>query len=958
MKPNDNVADASVENEELPPISLSGGRLIDSWFPCAEIDIAVGTPAGSGLSEKALFTWFASRPIAQARAAVLCSLLPDTSENRQDVKTLVLYGEGRALARLRSRITAQYPGKQPVVLDMFSGRGIIPLEAARIGATAIGTDLSPVATLAGRLLADYPLRDWEAEPDLPFGLGPRPGPGPEDDEERGQEVPVAPSQKRPTRATAALFEVDNSEPRLLRDVRSVLAEVGRRVATELAPFYPGDPARGGALPWAYVWAVTIPCDGCGRRFPLIGSMVLRHPYARTSDEGQSLGLAFDGDVWTTRVHSGVPSQEPTFTAALGKRGKSARCPFPECGHSHPLDIVKAKGFAGQYDDSMLAVAEVEPTSNQKIFRAPRSDEIEAAASVRRDALPPIGVLSAVPLESIGVGNSNSIQARVYGYTTYGSLMNDRQSALFSTTARTIDQLHGELLDAVSVEYAQALTAYAAANVVRQLRRSTRGARREARGKPNGAEQNRVMVGDIFANQSVISHAFDYLEAGPAKGPGTWSSVSNGLVNALRKVLSENTAHARPARLQRASAVSLPYRDKTVDAVVCDPPYYDMITYADSSDLFHVWLKRALGSAMPDLFGGALEGADGLQDKADEIIVKSKGRRVEGEHRTTEFYEAMLARSFGEARRVLKSDGHLTVIFGHSDPDAWKRLLSALAEAGFVVTSSWPSRTERAVTGVATINVTVSIGCQVAPENRPIGIAAQVDAEVIAEVKIRCRTWDLDGLALQDQLMASYGAALRVVGRYDKVLTPDGEMVGLEHYMTLARRAVRDAVALRLSELPLETFDPPTRMAVFWHELYGRADVPKGEARFFTQSDGLRLEDMRGPILVETKAGFRLRHDAPAAVTSSSSTYEVVRGMAAAWAFGSAAVGEVLAAAEVLPTDAHLWAVVDWVAAKLPDSDPVATSLAAVKRNTSVILAAAAAATTTKTEYLTFDLEIL
>ena len=51
---------------------------------------------------------------------------------------------------------------------MFSGRAIIPLEAARAGASAIGIDLSPVATLAGRLLADYPMRDWSSEPPLPF----------------------------------------------------------------------------------------------------------------------------------------------------------------------------------------------------------------------------------------------------------------------------------------------------------------------------------------------------------------------------------------------------------------------------------------------------------------------------------------------------------------------------------------------------------------------------------------------------------------------------------------------------------------------------------------------------------------------------------------------------------------------------------------------------------------------
>ena len=45
---------------------------------------------------------------------------------------------------------------------------MIPLEAARLGIQAWGIDYSPVATLAGKLLADYPLRDWDNEPDLPF----------------------------------------------------------------------------------------------------------------------------------------------------------------------------------------------------------------------------------------------------------------------------------------------------------------------------------------------------------------------------------------------------------------------------------------------------------------------------------------------------------------------------------------------------------------------------------------------------------------------------------------------------------------------------------------------------------------------------------------------------------------------------------------------------------------------
>ncbi|GAA2500703.1 hypothetical protein [Terrabacter carboxydivorans] len=909
-------------NSGIPGVATGGdspGRLIDQWFPCPEVDEAVGTPMGSGRSEKALFTWFASRPIAQARAAVLCSLLPDSPNNRADIRRSVLSGDERALSRLRERIQAEYGGRSPVVLDMFSGRGIIPLEAARAGASAIGTDLSPVATLGARLLADFPLRDWSDEPPLPFAGA---------DAEAGGEEHAGPTQRFDA------FKSVEEEPRLVSDVRIVLAEVQRRVLANVGPLFRS--ADEMELPWAYLWGVTIPCDGCGRRFPMVGSMVLRHPYTRTRDIGQSLTLHAAGDSWIADVEDGSPTQAPTFAAAPGSRGKSARCIFADCRHVHSLDVVKAKGAAGQYEDSMLVVGEIDEETNRKIFRRPTREEFEALERVPNSPLREL-----IPTERIHPGNSNTIQAMVFGYQTYGSLMNDRQALHFAAIASAIRQIYKDLREVVTEDYAKALAGYCAANLPRLTRRATRGANLLAHGNRLGTAQNRCQVGDVFSSQSVLKHQFDYIEAGPGAGPGTWGSVSVSLVNALKKVMVENAVGGRPARLRRESAVALPFRDSTVDVVVTDPPYYDMITYADSSDLFHVWFRRALCDVMPDLFDGRLDGRDGLQDKSQEIIVKSKGRRTEGEHRTQDYYETMLEHSFAEARRVLKSDGHLTVIFGHSDPEAWKRLLTALTDAGFVVTSSWPSRTETAATGVATISVTVSIGARVAPAGRPVGIAAQVDAEVTTELKERCRTWDQDGLAHDDQLMASYGAALQVVGRYGKVLTPNGEVVELEHYMTLARRAVRDAIALRLDEQPLETFDPHTRLAVFWHELYGRDTVPKGEARFFAQSDELRLEDLRGPILEETRAGFRLRHDAPELLTPASSAYEVVRGMSSAQPMGTDAVAACLADADRTATDAQVWALVDWLATKLPSSDPVAISLAAVKRNIGTIQASVA-----------------
>ena len=96
------------------------------------------------------------------------------------------------------------------------------------------------------LLADYPMRDWDDEPDLPFD---------------GYAAP----------ASGKLL--DDPEPRLLRDVRFVLDLVGQRYAEAMGEFYP---IVDGKRPWGYVWAVTLPCVNCSRRFPLTGSLALRN----------------------------------------------------------------------------------------------------------------------------------------------------------------------------------------------------------------------------------------------------------------------------------------------------------------------------------------------------------------------------------------------------------------------------------------------------------------------------------------------------------------------------------------------------------------------------------------------------------------------------------------------------------------------------------------------------------
>ena len=268
--------------------------MIERWFPCAEVSEHSASGWGTGFAEKSLFTWFASRPLAQAKAAVICSLLPwPDDENEQDrLKALVresMTGYDNANTELRAELAKHYPDGAKMC-DPFSGRAMIPLEAARLGVQTWGIDYSPVATLAGRLLADYPMRDWDSEPDLPFDS----------------------YQEHKLRHF--------TDPRLLRDVRCVLELVKDRYRCAMGEFYPVVNSR---RPWGYLWAVTLPCGNCANRFPLTATLKLRTRTPREATLGSPTGS------WLTPrrarsgpdVHEGSPAGQPTLVKVTGDEAR-------------------------------------------------------------------------------------------------------------------------------------------------------------------------------------------------------------------------------------------------------------------------------------------------------------------------------------------------------------------------------------------------------------------------------------------------------------------------------------------------------------------------------------------------------------------------------------------------------------------------------------------------------------
>lgn len=934
-------------------------RLIERWFPCAEVSAASGSGWGSSNSETLLMSWFAKRPLAQSRAAVLCSLLPwpDDIDEQARVRAVVSEALGHcqdpdwfacrktecldlectkkshmeirgqsaphahgivdcarldptkgynAARRDVQRLLEQsYPDRPAAMLDPFAGRGLIPVEAARYGQEAHAIDYSPVATLASRLLTDWPFRNWSTEPQLPFDVL--------------------------TDQTSSFIP---SEPdRLVRDIGIVQEEVQRRISADLDEFYPDNDR--GTKPWGYLWAAVIACNECGREFPLFSSSTLQLPDKKSGRNECSLQLHTGEDRFWTEVHDGPARSNPTMRSRPnGKRGKLAWCPFPDCGHGHELPEHKRLVSSSFQNLAMLAVADLDGT--RKVFRVPTALDVGAAdAASQKLAEVSVNGMTGRPAETLVQGSSRMMAVH-YGARTFGDLSVDRQNLLHATISNTISNLAAEMLrNGNSSEYASALAGYCAAVLSRKLKRSTRGARLQTTGG--------TRVGDIFVNESTIAFNYDFFEAGVGLGPGTWQSVS-GVPAALTQLCG--TA-GRPAEVRRGSCLDLPFATDSLDAVVTDPPYDAMINYSDASDLYYVWLKRALGTINPDF--SMTSHPHGTQENDDEIIVSHYWdyTNVDGEHRTPERYDRLISDAFAECERVVHPDGVVTIVFGHGEPEVWRRILDAISQAGLMLTGAWPANTEKGgAAGSANISTTLTLACRPAPANRPDGRAAVVDAEMRDVIRQRVReVWDPSGLSYVDQKMAAAGPALEVVGRYERILDKRGQPVDLTRYLPLARQAVTEAHDLRFESLPLETFDQKTRFALEWTRAYGRRMQAKSEARWQRLAAELEDHETDG-VLRETETGVRLilSKETSAEPTPGIPLFEVALIAAAKWKAGTLAdAAAAIRSAAVEPADQHFWAVLSALSQGLTETDPDGAAWTSMVRNRDALVAGIASA---------------
>ena len=728
--------------------------------PCkrlAEVDFPIAVVSRHSAREKSirhghpstLHLWWARRPLAACRAMLLALLLPDPCdpncpddfkvETRDHLARIYKeIGEGDAGLRHdllkfigdfanwdnaakptylevgRGLIKAAHGEETPLVVDPFAGGGSIPLEALRLGCDAFASDLNPVACLILKVM---------------------------------------------------LEDIPRHGPALADELRKAGAEIKRQAEKELAQYYPPDPD--GAVPIAYLWARTVKCESpnCGAEIPLVRSFWLckktSRPRALRYEVERPKGKPpyVEFEVFTPKSEKEVPPG----TVARG----NATC--PACDRVLPVERVRAqlreqRGGADTIFDAkgnriggarLLAVVTLRDDKAGRQYRVGTEQDYEATwkaqqavAKLAKEKLP--NGISVIPDEPLPPQGTLGFRVQLYGMTQWGDIFAARQKLALAALAKSCGSVENR---SDSRELALAVTRCAEQTSSLVRWRTTVEA-----------------VAGTFGRQA-LPMMWDFAEI---VAMGDAASNFGAALDWVCEV-AERTATARPlaGQVQSADACEFPLPDDSCTAWFTDPPYYDAVPYADLSDFFYVWLKRALPNE-PLM-------REPLTPKEREIV-QDETKRFDSRPKDRAFFEERMALAFAEGRRVLKDDGIGSVVFAHKTTEGWEALLSGMIKGGWTITGSWPVSTERPgrlrAQESAALATSVHLVCRPRPEEAEIGDWAEVFRELPNRIGDWMERLSSEGVHGADLVFACIGPAMEIYSRYRHVEDAEGREIPL------------------------------------------------------------------------------------------------------------------------------------------------------------------------------------
>ncbi|MEM2202712.1 MAG: DUF1156 domain-containing protein, partial [Candidatus Bathyarchaeia archaeon] len=747
-------------------------RFIESVnFPFSVISEASAVEKGPGRPPHwEMVFWWTRKPLISARAIIAGCLLPEKTNVNEFLYNIGIRRKGkRADGRIifdgtPHRVKPRYRFEGVRLLDPFAGFGSIPLEGLRLGLDVVAVELLPVAYVFLKAVLEYPARYGE---------------------------------------------------RLVRDVEKWGKWVTERLREDplIRELYDEDVA-------VYIGSWEVKCPHCGRWTPLVGNWWLARvksdkgyerlawmePVAegdevkiRVIDLNKELG---DRAVKSARVSglrivaNGKEFRVPESN--IEARREKAVCLFchqpimqvdPQTGRHYtetkslPKEVrERLEGYVKYaiktYNQS-LEQEGTTPSARQRLlvkvkvkngdleFEPCTLKDQEKLEQARKEVEKMLQEGDPdIPREGISLYSVRYLFPILYGMTEWYKLFNPRQLLtlvklvkLIREASRKIEeekQKEGKTKEEAQL-YAEAITSYLA---ISQLKFSDYNTLVNL-WNPGSWSWNKVAHS---LSMRGIAMQWNWCEINPTIDlPLSYNGTISNAIQAssyLTSSLRANSGNAY-ALLDDATVFNKIQSEYKPNLIVTDPPYYDDVPYAELSDFYYVWLKRALS----DVKDGRL-----VPRFLPEAFFEKVGDGWVEVSTQWEKY-ALSEVSLNPPRLGADAKYEDGVKHFQNLLNSWKALLEAGWEAaGLMVTNAFPITTEFALSvvkrGKLSMDTSIVVvwrkGCQGSIE------ASELYNQMVEESAKRARELMDIGATGRDLVIGTLAASLAAATKYREI----------------------------------------------------------------------------------------------------------------------------------------------------------------------------------------------
>lgn len=754
---------------------------------------------------KNVHKWFAPMPTPALRALIFGAVVDAPDDPKEHAALLKLVErlvppdgnppDQQTLDEAREAIARSTGGELPTIFDPFCGGGSTVVEAQRLGLPAVGSDLNPVPVLITRTLTEL----------LPKVAGRSPLVG-----DLGQLKGMATGPYQG----------------VIADTKFYAERIRQRVWDEVGHLYPL--GANGETIMGWLWCRTVPCPNpvCKVDMPLLGNLWL----SKRKGDHAWIDLIPDDAGLSIQIQQTSVGKPGDGVKLAGNRPKF-RCARCREGIADEVYLRQA-GEAGQM--GVVPVATFADMGGRRVYGSFVEHEL------------PLSRPAETPADVAITRNTRWFSPPSYGLDDYADIYTNRQLTMLDAFARRIADVPDAVRNDGGDELYSATIASVLGLALGKLAQSNSTQVRWKIDSRNGSGKPEPAFG-----RHVMPMVWDFVEANPFGGSvGDWKgqvdSISRGLLKLGSSVL--------PAVTMRSDARSVALKLREPAVIVTDPPYFDQIGYADLSDYFYIWHRRALRLVHPDLFSTI------VAPKESELIA-TPPRHGGSKGAAAKYFVEGFTETFSSLRTVAVDDHPVLIVYAHRQEESsslgtastgWDAMLAAILSAGLSIEGTLPIRgtsSSRQI-GQGTNSLASYIVMVCRPRvatSLPATIAdfrSELRQRLPATVEILLAT----GESMIDIRQAVIGPGMEVFSTFNTVYD------GADEVRVRRALSIINEELDRLLDANLGTVDDETRWACRWYVSRGYDTGEFDDARREAMNIGLGVEALDDAGIIEQGRG--------------------------------------------------------------------------------------------------------